>query len=83
MICYILSSTPQVLSSTLAGEFMIRLRSRGMLLIYALHSISGGGLLVDGLPVINPAAWNNVSNAVGCGTSVYLNIYTRPDFIMT
>jgi len=62
---------------------MIRLRSRGMLLIYSLHSISGGGLLVDGLPAISPAAWNNVSNAVGCGTSMYLNINAWPDFIMT
>ena len=62
---------------------MIRLRSRGILLIYAFPSISGGGLLVDGLPAISPAAWNNVSNAVGCGTSAYFNIYARPDFIMT
>ncbi|KAF5354819.1 hypothetical protein D9756_005708 [Leucocoprinus leucothites] len=32
-------------------------------------SISGGGAIVGALPSINPGAWNNVSNAVGCGTT--------------
>lgn len=45
--------------------------SRGTFFIFGLHSISGGGLLANGLLDIDPVAWNNVSNAVGCGTSVY------------
>ncbi|KAJ3560342.1 hypothetical protein NP233_g10901 [Leucocoprinus birnbaumii] len=39
----------------------------------AVHAPLKNGLgisLVQGLPIISPAAWNNVSNAVGCDTNI-------------